>query len=53
MATIYKFEVKAVSAFKAYHEDVIKEIIENALNNFVDENTGLTLESIEIKSLVK
>jgi hypothetical protein len=30
----------------------MREIIENALINFVDEETGLKLESIEVKSKI-
>ena len=49
MATIYKFKVKCVSAFCAFSDNEIKEIIEKSLKNWKDEETGLKLESIEIK----
>jgi hypothetical protein len=48
MATIYKFNVRCVSAFCAYEQKLIENIVRDALNNWVDPVTGLTLESIEI-----
>ena len=48
MATVYKFEVECVSAFCAYPEIQIKEIIENALKQFEDKASGLRLESITV-----
>ena len=49
MATVYKFEVECVSAFCAYPEKQIQEIIENALKTFEDKTSGLRLESITVK----
>ena len=51
MATLYRFDVKCVSAFCAYDQEFIQELIENALKDFQDKETGLKLESIEIKSV--
>jgi isochorismate hydrolase len=49
MATIYKFDVRCVSAFQAYPEDMIQKVIEDALRDFRDTYTRLQLESIEVK----
>ena len=49
MATVYRFEVECVSAFCAYPEKQIQEIIENALKLFEDNRSGLRLESITVK----
>lgn len=52
MATIYNFEVRAVSAFLAHDPKTIQSIIRKALEEFRDPKTGLTLESIEVKAKV-
>lgn len=49
MATVYKLKVECVSAFCSYPTSHIKSIIEKALKEYVDPDTGLTLESISVK----
>lgn len=49
MATVYKFEVECVSAFCAYQDEQIQKLIEKALTDFEDKDTGLRLESITVK----
>jgi hypothetical protein len=51
MATVYKFEVVCVSAFCAYDDEHIAKIIEDALKNYTDLDSGLKLESISVKKL--
>lgn len=50
MATVYKFNVSVVSAFLAHPQDKIADIIADALKNYVDEETGLKLESVVVTS---
>lgn len=49
MATIYKVEIKTVSAFRAYDEKYIKDMFEDFLRKYKDKKTGLKFESTEIK----
>ena len=49
MATVYKLKVECVSAFCSYPTSHTKSIIEKALKEYVDPDTGLTLESISVK----
>lgn len=49
MATLYRFDVKCVSAFCAYDQEFIQQLIEDTLKDFQDKDTGLKLESIEVK----
>jgi len=51
MATLYRFDVKCVSAFCAYDKEFVEKLIENALKDFQDKETGLKLESINVKSI--
>ncbi|HMT01697.1 MAG TPA: hypothetical protein PKD00_00065 [Burkholderiales bacterium] len=49
MATIYKIEIKTVSAFCAYDEKYIKEMFEKFLKEYKDKKSNLGFESTEIK----
>ena len=49
MATIYEFNVRCVSAFCAYNQETIKQIVKDALENWENKKTGLKLESIKIE----
>jgi hypothetical protein len=51
MATVYKLEVDAESAFIAYNEEQICEVVKKALEAYVDPVTGLKLESVEVEVL--
>ena len=53
MATTYKFEVECCSAFCSYPDSRIQKLIEDALKNYVNPDTGLTLESISVKKDTK
>jgi len=53
MATVYKFKVSCCSAFCAYPEEDIKKLIEKALWDFVDPDSGLTLESVDVEHYVE
>jgi hypothetical protein len=49
MATVYRYKVECCSPFCAYPNEKIQDIIKKALREFVDKDTGLTLESIVVK----
>lgn len=49
MATVYKFDVECVSAFCAYDDEFIAGIIEKALKEYINPDSGLKLESISVK----
>jgi len=49
MATVYKIEIKTVSAFCAYDEKYMKEMLEKFLKEYKDEKTKLGFENTEIK----
>ena len=49
MATIYEFNVRCVSAFCAYDQETITQIVKDALKNWEDKETGLKLESITVE----
>lgn len=53
MATVYKFKVKCVSVFCAYTREQVAKIIEEALKKYKDPETGLRLESIEVRIIVR
>lgn len=49
MATVYKVEIKTVSAWQAYPEDYVKEMFEKFLKEYEDEKTGLGFENSEVE----
>jgi len=51
LATIYKLEVKCVSAFCMYSNNIIEDIITKVLTEWKDKHSQLGLESIEVKSV--
>ena len=48
MATVYKFDVECCSAFCSYPDSFIADIIKSALADYVNPDSGLTLESITV-----
>lgn len=49
MATVYHFKVECCSAFCAYPSSQIQAIIEKALKDYENPDSGLKLESISVK----
>lgn len=49
MATVYQADVKFVSAFVAYSEKQIQEILKEFLSHYRDAETGLGFESITVE----
>ena len=49
MATVYKVDMKIVSAFVNYNEEELERKLGNIIENWRDIETGLGLESIDIK----
>lgn len=45
MATIYKINIKTVSAFQNYPVDKVREIFEDFIKEYRDKKTGLGFES--------
>lgn len=48
MATVYKIEITTVSAFCAYNEKYIKNMLEKFFKEYKDKDTNLGFESTEI-----
>ena len=49
MATVYKIQIKTVSAFVNYNEEYVKKIFEKFLKEYKDDVTELGFESTEIE----
>lgn len=49
MATTYNIKIKTVSPFASYPKEYVKEMFENFLANYRDENTSLGFEGTEIE----
>jgi hypothetical protein len=53
MATIYKINMEITSDFVAYSENDIKNIIQEQLDSFIDEETGLMIRTRDIEVIKK
>lgn len=48
MATVYKIKIKTTSAFCAYDEKYVRELLEKFLRDYRDEKSGLGFEGTEV-----